>query len=316
MKIHQLQALVAAVDHGGIRAAARELHLSQAAITKSLRQLEEECGTALLVRRSRGIDLTPAGQRLLERARLITRQIHLAQDDLRQARGDDEGSVKVGLTPFLTLTVLGEAFRWFRLRYPKVQVQLMEGLVSRVLPRLRNGTLDLAVVAADTGELNESEFQRTWIMSAPQHIVAREGHPVLAEPTAKALVTCEWAYTAPIVEGKLSRQLAMFAAAGVSPPARVVLCETLAAMALLRASDLVSIFPAALLGHPESRGIVRVPTTQLHPCDIELTLLARPEVPLTPAAAYFSHCLVSSIKNQFDNHDMSDFHMKKETDAG
>ena len=39
MKLHQLQALVAAVDQGGIRAAARTLHLSQAAITKSLRQL-------------------------------------------------------------------------------------------------------------------------------------------------------------------------------------------------------------------------------------------------------------------------------------
>lgn len=296
MKIHQLQALVAAVEHGGIRAASRELHLSQAAVTKSLRQLEEECGTALLVRRSRGIDLTQAGQRLLERARLITRQIDLAQDELRQARGDDEGSVRVGITPFLTLTVLGQAFRWFRQRYPKVQVQLIEGLVTRVLPRLRDGSLDLALVAADVGELSDSEFACTRIMSAPQYIVAREGHPVLAHPTAQALVEQEWVYTAPVAEGKLSRQQAMFAAAGVLAPQRVVLCETLAALTLLRTSDLVSIFPASLLGHPESRGIVRVPTTQLHPCDIELTLMARPEVPLTPAGAYFAHCLTQSIQ--------------------
>ena len=129
MKLHQLQALVAAVDQGGIRAAARTLHLSQAAITKSLRQLEEECGMALLVRRSRGIDLTAAGERLLERARLVTRQIELAQEEMRQTRGEEEGLVKIGITPFLTLTVLAEAFRWFRLRYPKVQVQLIEGLV-------------------------------------------------------------------------------------------------------------------------------------------------------------------------------------------
>ena len=58
MKLQQLQVLVAVIDHGGIRAAARQLHLSQAAITKSMRSLEESAGTPLLVRKSRGVGLT------------------------------------------------------------------------------------------------------------------------------------------------------------------------------------------------------------------------------------------------------------------
>ena len=78
MKLHQLQALVAAVEHGSIRAAARELHLTQAALTKSLRQLEEEAGVALLVRKSRGVGLTEAGLRLHARALLVMRQLALA----------------------------------------------------------------------------------------------------------------------------------------------------------------------------------------------------------------------------------------------
>ena len=295
MKLHQLQALVAAVDQGGIRAAARVLHLSQAAVTKSLRQLEEECGMPLLVRRSRGIDLTAAGGRLLGRARLITRQIELAQEDMRQTRGEEEGLVKIGITPLLTLTVLASAFRWFRLRYPKVQVQLIEGLVSRVLPRLRDGTLDLALVAADSGELNDSEFHSTHLMSTPQLIVAREGHPVLGHPSARALVDYEWLNTAPFNTDN-SRLGAMFTAAGVAQPTRVVMCETLAALTLLRNSDLIGVIPAPLLGHPESRGIVAVPNPQLHPCAIDVALLARPEVPLTPACAYFAHCLTDSIR--------------------
>lgn len=295
MKLHQLQALVAAVDQGGIRAAARALHLSQAAITKSLRQLEEECGMALLVRRSRGIDLTAAGERLLERARLVTRQLELAQEEMRQTRGEEEGLVKVGITPFLTLTVLAEAFRWFRLRYPRVQVQLIEGLVSRVLPRLRDGTLDLALVAADSGELSDHEFQATHLLSTTQHIVAREGHPVLDKPGARALVEYEWLNTTPLNAGH-GRIGAMFTAAGVAQPARVVLCETLAALTLLRNTDLIGVIPAPLLGHPESRGIVPVPNPQLYPCDIDVALLARPEVPLTPACAYFAHCMTESIR--------------------
>lgn len=295
MKLHQLQALVAAVDQGGIRAAARTLHLSQAAITKSLRQLEEECGMALLVRRSRGIALTAAGERLLERARLVTRQIELAQEEVRQSRGEDEGQVKVGITPFLTLTVLAEAFRWFRLRYPKVKVQLIEGLFSRVLPRLRDGTLDLALIAADSGELSDNEFNATRLMSAPQLIVVREGHPALANPNARALVEYEWLNTVPF-HTENSRLGAMFTAAGVPQPERVVMCETLAALTLLRNTDLIGVIPAPLLGHPESRGIVAVPNSQLYPCDIDVALLTRPEVPLTPACAYFAHCLTESIR--------------------
>ena len=121
MKLQQLQVLVAVVEQGGIRAAARALHLSQAAVTKSMRLLEEEAGVPLLLRRSRGVDLTEAGARLLARARVITRQVALARDDLRQAAGEDAGSVRLGVTPFVTLSGLGEAFRWFRQRYQDVQ---------------------------------------------------------------------------------------------------------------------------------------------------------------------------------------------------
>ena len=64
MNRHQLKALIGVVEHGGIRAASRRMHLSQAALTKSLRQLEEDAGLALLVRSPRGVVLTEAGKRL------------------------------------------------------------------------------------------------------------------------------------------------------------------------------------------------------------------------------------------------------------
>jgi molybdenum-dependent DNA-binding transcriptional regulator ModE len=131
MKLHQFEALVAVVDHGGIRAAARALHVSQAAVTKSMRLLEEEAGTPLLIRRTRGVALTEAGQRLLARARVITRQVDLAREDLRQAGGDDAGTLRVGLTPYLNFTALGETFGWFRQRYRHVALQFIEGLTKR-----------------------------------------------------------------------------------------------------------------------------------------------------------------------------------------
>ncbi|RVT51564.1 LysR family transcriptional regulator [Rubrivivax albus] len=295
MTLQQLQALALVVDQGGIRAAARAMHLSPAAVTKAMRTLEDEAGVPLLLRGSRGVALTPAGERLLARARVVTRQVALARDDLQQAAGADAGSVRLGITPFATLTALGEAFAWFRQRYRQVEVHTIEGLMARVLPRLRDGTLDLAVVAPDVGELRDGEFHCQPIRRASQHVVLREGHPLLALPaterTAERLVEQEWVLTAAVRHEDPPRLAAMFAAAGVAPPRRVLVCETLAAMTLLRHSDALSIFPAPLLGHPETRGIVALPASPLHPGDIELTLLTRPDVPLTPAAAYFAHCL-------------------------
>lgn len=110
MKLHQLHALVGVVEYGGIRAAARAMHLTQAALTKSLRQLEEDHGVALLIRKPSGVSLTDAGQRLHARAQLVVRQLDLASEELEQAKGQDGGMVRVGLTPYLMLSGLGKLF--------------------------------------------------------------------------------------------------------------------------------------------------------------------------------------------------------------
>ena len=291
MKLQQLQVLIAVVDTGGIRAAARQLNVSQAAVTKAMKSLEETAGTPLLFRKARGVTLTEAGERLLARARVIARQVTLAQEDLRQTAGEDFGSVRLGITPLLTLAGLDQAFKWFRERYQNVEVVLIEGLMARVLPRLRDGTLDIAVVAADVGEIQAGEFNCVRMQQLPQCIVVRQGHPVLADPTAKALTGLEWLFTQPVAAGAQPRVDAMFALAGVAPPTRVVQCESLAAMTLLRTSDAVAIFPQPLLGYPETRGLVAIEPCPLRPSDIELVLLTQADVPLTPAAQYFSHCL-------------------------
>ena len=294
MKLHQLQALVAVVEYGSIRAAARELHLTQAALTKSLRQLEEDSGVALLIRKSRGVVLTEAGWRLHARAQLVMRQMALAQDELQQAQGDNQGTVRVALTPYLMLTVLGEAFQWFRKRYPRIELRLFEGLVARVLPGLRDGTVDFAVVA-DSGDVAPQEFQSTRLQKDQQHLVVRAGHPVLQQPTAARLVALEWVLPGPLTQGLDDGLRAMFEQAGVVPPTLITRCDAMAAMALVRQTDAVSVMPAPLLAQPEGHGLVQLSLRNLRPPAVELVLLSPPDVPLTPAAAYLARCLTDAI---------------------
>jgi DNA-binding transcriptional LysR family regulator len=295
VKLHQLQALVGVVEHGSIRATAREMHLTQAALTKSLRTLEEDVGVSLLVRKSRGVVLTEAGQRLHARAKLVTRQITLAHEDLKQSQGEDTGTLRVGITPYLMLTVLGEAFMWFRKRYPKVQLRLVEGLVARVLPSLRDGTLDFAIVA-DSGEVTHTEFDATRLLKEAQKIVVRQDHPIVGQQASAAkLAALEWVLPGPFANDLDDGLNTMFKLAGVQPPSQITRCDAMAAMALVRQSDAVSVMPAPLLAQPECRGLVQIRVKKLNPPPIELVLLTPPDVPLTPAAAYFARCLTDTI---------------------
>jgi DNA-binding transcriptional LysR family regulator len=90
----------------------------------------------------------------------------------------------------------------------------------------------------------------------------------------------------------------MFKQAGVNAPSLMTHCDAMAAMALVRQSDAVSVMPAPLLAQPECRGLVEISLKKLSPPPIELVLLATPDVPLTPAAAYFARCLTDAIMAQ------------------
>src|SRR3546814_6218937 len=87
MKQHQLKALLAVAEAGTIRGAARQLNLSQAALTKSLKELEEQVGAELLIRSYRGVQLTAAGKILQERARVAHRQLDIARSEIHALTG-------------------------------------------------------------------------------------------------------------------------------------------------------------------------------------------------------------------------------------
>ena len=294
LRLHQLRALVAAVEHGSIRAAARSQNLSQAALTKSLRGLEEAAGLVLLTRKSSGVVLTAAGQRLLIRARLVTRQIDLAADEFNAGQVALQASVHVALTPFVTLTALGEAHRWFRQRYPLVHLQVHEGLVSRVLPGLRDGSIDFAIVA-NSGDVPVGEFAQAHLRMEPQVIVARKGHPLAKADQLAVLADCEWVLPgngAPAASVAASAELvALFRQAGLAPPQRVTRGTALTAIALVRHSDALSIFPQALLAQPEGQGVQPLHIQNAKLPDLELIQLTLPDAPLSQPAAWLARCL-------------------------
>ncbi|MGU7769878.1 LysR family transcriptional regulator [Burkholderia sp. MR1-5-21] len=204
MKIHQIQALVAVADAGSIRASSRLLGVSQAAVTKALRELENEQKLTLLSRSSSGVTFTDAGQTLLSHARSIIGQIERANGDLARLRGDQSGKLTIAVTPLVMLTFMSEAIALFRAQMPQVQLEMFEGLTAVALPRLREGTLDLSVVPL-TSVVSSREFDQEPLFSYESCVVARRGHPLANRRSIHDLLEQDWAvnYTASSYDGMM-----------------------------------------------------------------------------------------------------------------
>lgn len=145
MKVQHIQTLVAIADAGSIRAAADALGKSQPALTKALRQAEDDLGVSLFQRSSRGVLLTEMGERVLARARTISSEISRLDDEVAQLRGEQVGAVHVSLSPLAAVKIMPQALMQFRRTHPNIEVRLSSGLYPGALKPLREGKVDLAI---------------------------------------------------------------------------------------------------------------------------------------------------------------------------
>ncbi len=290
MKHHQLKAFVAVADEGSIRAAARSQNLSPAALTKSLKELEQTFGVSLVVRTARGVQLTAFGRRLLVRARLIVAEMQRARDDVEQALGATRGSVAAAITPAAALSILPSAYRAFRRRFPHTRVSLQEGFPGVALPRLHDGSLDFAVTIV-VPELLAAEFDHDTLYTSRLVIATRRGHPLAHARSLAELSDSEWLLN-PSPESSSQMLCDCFSANGLPAPTRIVECPSFGmAQAMMADTDLVAALPAQLLDTPHARErFVQVAVREPIPA-LSIQVVRRRDSPPTPAAAMLIDCL-------------------------
>lgn len=290
MKLDQLQNLVAIVEHGSLRAAARRLEIPQPALTRSIRSLEKELGSALFLRETTGMVLTAVGRRFHVRASAIVNEARRARDEIAQDSGDDRGSVVVALSIMPHLGMLPSALRAFRERYPRVQLQLIEGLFPDVESALRNGSIDFYMGAAPRaapapGLTMEVLFENR------RAVVCRKGHPLAVTHSLKALANADWAITG--VDYKAEDDIARLFESHRLPKPRVLLRarSAMSIMVALAHSDLLAMLPVQWEEFPMTRDALQsIRIREVLPAPA-IVLVSRPDLPLTPAAEYFCDLL-------------------------
>lgn len=166
MEIRQLRAFVAIAETGTFTAAAKRVHVTQAAISMQIRQLEKELGARLFVRAPRRVVLTEAGEHLLHRARLILREHDAAQDEIAELTGAERGRLRIGsASAMVTTDSLPGILRELRRQHPRCEVTLTSGTSETLVDQILGGELDLAFVSLpveargiQTERLNEDQL--------------------------------------------------------------------------------------------------------------------------------------------------------------
>jgi DNA-binding transcriptional LysR family regulator len=146
MELRHLRYFVAAAETENISRAAQRLHVSQPALSRQVRDLEEELGFSLFERGPKSLRLTEAGRAFLIEARAILAR---AEEGVRAARAVFEGhagELKVGYAPSPTARILPPALRAFQEEWPKVRVKLFDWSTEEMLTGLREGKLHLALL--------------------------------------------------------------------------------------------------------------------------------------------------------------------------
>ncbi len=291
MKLSQLRDLVAIVEHGSLRAAARHLDVEQPVLTRSVRALEQELGTPMFDRNATGMTLTPAGKRFHQRASLIVHEAERAKDELAQILDADGGNLVAALSIMPHAGLLPAALPRFRQRYPRVRLQLIEGLFPDIESRLRDGTIDFYMGAAPR-ITPSSGLQVDVLFHNTRAVVGRKGHPLSKARSLAELAHVEWASTA--IDHNADEDLArLFERYGLPPP-RVMLQagSALSLLVALSQTDMLAMLPRQWSDFPVTADTLQViPVQETIPAP-EIVLIRRAELPLTPAAEHMVDLLM------------------------
>jgi DNA-binding transcriptional LysR family regulator len=148
MEIRQVKAFVAIAETGTFTAGAARVHVTQAAISMQIRQLENETGTRLFVRAPRRVILTEAGEKLLERAYVILREHDAALEELAALTGAARGRLRIGsASAMVSADPLPQVLRELRERHPGVEASVASGTSESLVRQVLAGELDAAFVS-------------------------------------------------------------------------------------------------------------------------------------------------------------------------
>lgn len=264
--LHHLKAFATIVKAGSLGQAAALLHITQPALSRTIKRLETQAGVALFERHAKGMQLTEFGRVLLPHATFLLRESERAEEDINALRGLSKGTIRVGAVASLVGQTLPRAISQVLQQWPGLRVQVVEGIWDELSQALVKHEIDLALggAAPDTEDIigvRECRWEdSTQLVAALDHPLRQRADLQLAD-----LMQQRWAIT-PKGTAPYETLAGLFAAQGLGLPEIAVETSSIIMLKnLVMQAGFLSWFPQSMYGLERQAGLIDalpVPGTQ------------------------------------------------------
>lgn len=290
---------LAAYRHRSIGKACRELGLSQPALSKAIRRLEDELRVPLFERMSVGIEPTSYGDMLARRAAIVQNEIGRAVSEIESLRSHMGGEARIGVGPALAASMVSQALAHFLKERPQMAVHLQEGLYESLSDGVMTGRHDFAVTTRPSAPI-AIDLTATLLFKDRFVFAAGAQHPLARRKPVKPADLIQYPWVLPPRGGLLwPRIVDVFERIGLRAPEPQVETNSSGCMtALLRAGTFISLVPAHLIEHDvRRREIVMFPLRKLD-FNRDVIVIRRAESILSPGAEAFLAYLIEFIRRK------------------
>jgi DNA-binding transcriptional LysR family regulator len=289
VRLRDLETLVAVVQEGGMRKAAQTLYLSQPAVSKAMRELEDALGVQLLERSARGVVPTTYGQALVRRSKGLIDELQGALRELAHIADPEAGEVRLGSMETLQAGVVGAAIGAQLARHPRLRFTVESGQSPELINHfLRERLVDFVIARPLTLPLppevdGEPMFRdRLRVAVGPAHPFARRRRIGLVDLVDETWILSrnETMRESPVLQA--------FEAAGLEPPRRVVKTGSLnMRQNLLASGRFITCVPHSVLPFGNARAHFKTLPIELPLWDTPTMILTLKGRTLGPAAEAF-----------------------------
>ncbi len=175
MDVHALRTFVEVARQQGFTRASETLHVTQPAISKTIRALEEELGTPLLHRERRSVKLTDAGRIVLERAQGVLDSLRVIEQEVVELAALRRGQLRMGMPPIVGVTFFPALLAEFHRAHPGIALELREAGSHDVEARVASRDLDVGAVVLPT---DEATFETMPFVHDELRAVLHRSHPL------------------------------------------------------------------------------------------------------------------------------------------
>ncbi|QDR82311.1 LysR family transcriptional regulator [Sporomusa termitida] len=176
MDIRQLEYFIEVARQRSFSKAAETLHVSQPSISKTIKDLETQLGSTLFYRNTKIVELTDAGEAILEQAQQIVSSFLNINVQLKGITKLQTGKIHIGLPPITGVSDFAQSLGQFKNEYPNIQIKLYEYGSKKIELGIQDGTLDMGIIYVPCEE--EELYEKLSFVRDRLNIVMHPQHPL------------------------------------------------------------------------------------------------------------------------------------------